>query len=332
MTGGGIPVTKHATNPSKRVPIEFRTGFVVLPGEDENGSLAGAGWTARLKATKSATSVGGGREIVLSAHSWPAAQRAVDLINGSRQLMNGSPDRFPYQPIAHNGSQPAWMDGADRAALADRQRMTQTGLRMACAIAAKASRRRKWSYGIAQYKFSLGLYSVHPMDMHPTYRTYHGVSGHPDDHVLLAHTLVAAFDAIEELGLSVPAGRERPSRVRGAWNPVVLADLEGRLKRQGIDPSETVLWSVRGPVRRIETQRPIPTGSLPSWAGGSVRDRRMPVADAIGYSDYLRDRVAAHSTRALTRSLTPYDVVNVQGLARFLLLASLGFRVWQRNP
>ncbi len=152
------------------------------------------------------------------------------------------------------------------------------------------------------------------MDMHPSYRTYHGVSRHPDDHVLLAHALVAAFDAIEELGLSVPAGHERPSRVGGAWNPVVLADLEGRLRRERIDPVETILWSVRGPVRRIERQRPLPAGASPRWVGGSVRDRRLPVADAIGYSDYLRDRVAAHSTKALTRSLTPYDVVTCRGL------------------
>ena len=93
---------------------------------------------------------------------------------------------------------------------------------------------------------------------------------------------------------------------------------------------ETVLWSIRGPVRRIERGRPLPAGTSPSWVGGIVRDRRLAVTDAIAYSDYLRDRVAAHGSRDVTRSLPPHDVVNVQGLARFLLLASLGFRVWQK--
>jgi len=64
-----------------------------------------------------------------------------------------------------------------------------------------------------------------------------------------------------------------------------------------------------------------------------VRDRKVALVDAIAYGDYLRDWAAAHVVNPLTRSLSPYDVVNVQHVARFLLLASLGFRVWlPRRP
>jgi hypothetical protein len=258
-------------------------------------------------------------EVVLCARAWPAAQRALDLINGSRQLMNGYPDLFPIHPIAYNEAEPEWMEEGERTRLPDAQGMSQGGLPTACAIAARASRRRRWSYAIAKYKFSVELYSVHPIDMQPSSRVSHPVSSYPDDHVLLSYAILAAFGAIEDLGLAVPAGPGRPSRIGSGWNPVVLADLQARLKREGIDPTETVLWSVRGPARRIERKRPLPPGASLTWTGGLVRDRKVTVADAIGYSDFLRDRVAAHGSKDLTRSLSPYDAVNVQHLARFLV-------------
>jgi hypothetical protein len=62
-----------------------------------------------------------------------------------------------------------------------------------------------------------------------------------------------------------------------------------------------------------------------------VRDRKVALVDAIAYSDYLRDCVAADGAKPLTRSLSPYDVVNVQDAARFLLLASLGFKFGHRE-
>ena len=185
-----------------------------------------------------------------------------------------------------------------------------------------------WTYAVARYKFSVGLYSVHHMDMQPSYRIGHPVSKHPDDHILFSHAILAAYSVVEELGLNVPAGHGRPSRIKGAWNPEVLADLEARLKQHRVGPDEEILWLVRGPATRIERRRPLPSGSAVSWTGWPVRDRRLPVVDAVAHGDYLRDRVVAHNTKDVTRSLTPYDVVNVQRLARFLLLSSLDMRVW----
>jgi hypothetical protein len=318
------------------VTRQYRTGFETIgeePGEPP-GPFRGAGWTAELVPEKREYNrIVGGKDIVLHARAWPAAQRALDLINGCRQLINGHPDILaPVHPIAYNDEEPEWMDDAERASLLE-QPMSQDRLPTACAIAAKASRRRQWVYAIAKYKFSLELYGLHPMDMEPSYHLDHRVSAHPDDHVLFSHAILSAFGAIEDLGLNVPAGQGRPSRMGGAWNPDVLADLQHRLRGQGIDPAEELLWTVRGPARRIERKRPLPAGTSPSWAGGPVRDREVALVDAIAYSDYLRDCVAAHGAKPLTRSLSPYDVVNVQDVARFLLLASLGFRVWlPRSP
>ena len=48
------------------------------------------------------------------------------------------------------------------------------------------------------------------------------------------------------------------------------------------------------------------------------------LVDAISYASWLRSKVASHNTKALTRGLSPYDVVNVQHLARRLLIEVLG--------
>jgi hypothetical protein len=314
----------------------YRTGFETSGEEPDEppGPFRGAGWTAELvPENRECDRIVGGKDIVLHAQGWSAAQRALDLINGCRQLVNGNPDVFgPLHPVVSNDDEPEWMDDAERASLPERL-MSQSWLPTACAVAAKASRRRRWMYAVAKYKFSIELYGVHHMDMQPSYHLFHRVSAHPDDHVLFSHAILSAFGAIEDMGLNVPAGPGRPSRIGGVWNPDVLADLEDRLRRQGIDPAEELLWTVRGPARRIERRRPLPAGTSPSWAGGPVRDRKVAVVDAIAYSDFLRDCVAAHGAKPLTRSLSPYDVVNVQHVARFLLLASLGFRVWlPRRP
>ena len=307
----------------------YRTGFVAFAddGYEPLGPFQGAGWTAELVPTRG-THIGG-RDIVIRARSWFAAQRAADLINGSRMLINGDPDVFgPIKPVAHNEGQPFWMSDTERAAIPD-YLISQSWLPTACAIAAKASRRRPWTYAITSYQFSMELFSVHHRDMDPSYLIHHGISRHPADHVMFSHAILSAFVAIEHIGLAVPAGPGRPSRIGGAWNPAVLADLEGRLRRARVDPSESVVWIVRGSATRIERRRPLPPGMATTWAGGHVRDRRIAITDAIAHSDYLRDRVAAHGATELARSLSPRDVVNVQSLARFLLLTTLGFRVWE---
>jgi hypothetical protein len=63
------------------------------------------------------------------------------------------------------------------------------------------------------------------------------------------------------------------------------------------------------------------------WARGPVRDGDTALIDAIAYADWLRDKAAAHAPGDLTEVLSPYDVTNVQYLARWLILERLG--VWR---
>jgi hypothetical protein len=233
-------------------------------------------------------------------------------------------------PIAHNQTEPNWMGQEERHHQQDMTYST-ADFPLACAIAAKASRRRHWAYAIAKFKFSKSLYSVHHMDLEPWFSRHLPISSFPDDHIMFSYSIIAAYSALEDLGIELRASASRPSRVKGEWNPIVLQDLEGRLIKGGVNLKETLLWTVRGTKRRIEKRRPIPPAAKAPWSGWTVRDSELPLTDAIAYADWLRDCVASHNVKVLTRVLSPYDVVNVQHLARRLLLECLGFWRWHEK-
>jgi hypothetical protein len=148
---------------------------------------------------------------------------------------------------------------------------------------------------------------------------------------MFSHAIISAYSVVEELGLNVRASPKHPSHINGQWNPLVKQDLEGRLRKSGVDLSEPVLWVARGSKRRIEARRALPAGAKAPWSAWVVRDSEIEVVDAIAYAGWLRSTVASHATKVLTRVLSPYDVINVQNLGRRLLLESLGFWHWLEN-
>ena len=270
------------------------------------------------------------KEVVIHAGSWEMAQRALSLIQACMLLATGEPALWdPDEHIAHNDDEPEWLPEERRALLAGRY-VSTSGFPFACSIAAKASRRLKRVYAISKYKFSVSLYSVHHVDLEP-YRSQHlPVSQFPGDHVMFSYAIISAYSALEDVGLELRASAKRPSRVNGEWNLVVREELEGRLKRSGVDLSETILWTVRGPARKTELKRAISCVERAPWsAGPMVRDCELEIVDAIAYADWLRDCVASHGVKDLTKVLSPYDVINVQHLTRRLLLETLGYWRWQ---
>src|SRR5271169_7225614 len=87
----------------------FWTGMIALGDESDQPAppFAGAGWLASLAAQCSLPSaVYRGKEVVISANTWIAAQRALDLIQGCHQLLLGEPPVFPIHLLAHNEKEP----------------------------------------------------------------------------------------------------------------------------------------------------------------------------------------------------------------------------------
>jgi|GEM_PF-747018 len=321
------------TQMKRRQQNKFWTGMLTLGDEPLQPSppFKGAGWKATLAPQRKSTPTShSGKEVVLHASSWASAQRALNLIHGCHQLVRGDPDVFDIHLIANNNQQPDWMDEDERKALLMKIYGT-SDFPLACAVAAKASRRRRWVYAVAKYKFSVSLYSVHHVDLEPWKSPHLAVSSFPGDHVMFAHAIISAYSVVEDLGLMMRASFKKPSQVNGKWSPVVKQGLEKRLIESGVDLGETLLWTARGGKRRIESRRPLPSGSKAPWSGWIVRDSEIPVVDAIAYAEWLRSTVASHGVKNLTQVLSPYDVINVQHVARRLLLETLGFWRWREK-
>lgn len=308
-------------------PNNYWTGLITLGGEPlkPHSPYKGAGWTAVLvKRKRDSPVVYRGREVVIRARSWFTAQRALDLIDACHQLLIGDTPGFRIHPIAWNDDEPNWMSAEEREQL-HKPMMSMGDFPIACAMAAKASRYRRFIYAAAQYRFSLATYCVHYMDMEPFRSPHLPVSRSPNDHVMFAHAIVAAYAAIENLQLELRASSKNPSRINGNWNPAVLAELEARLAAAHIDINEPLLWVMRGAKRKIGKKRAVSALRPAEWAAGPVRDADLQITEAIAYASWLRSKVAAHRAGELTPVLSPYDVTNVQHLARRLFLESLGY-------
>jgi hypothetical protein len=248
------------------------------------------------------------------------AQRALNLVRAALTVIHG---QMPFLDadeylIAHNDREPIDRTSAPNPPF---RSLSIGEIPRACLLAARASRCRSLQYALIKYRLSTRLFSVPVRDLEP-YRAEHlRLSSFPDDHVTFSTAITVAYSAIEDLGLELRASASKPSRINGQWNPVVKKELEERLSADGVAIAEPILWTIRGSKTKIQEKRPVPTQAKARWAvGPAVRDSYFAVIDAIAYASWLRSKIAAHAAQGLTRSLSPYDVSNVQHLARRLIL------------
>lgn len=309
----------------------YRTGFWVhADTHSPRSQIRGKGWHLRLvKDRSSPPKVYDGREVIVCAASWKTAQQAVFLIYDALVLINGEPLTMfsRRRPIAYSETiRPS--DGMSKELVEFARGFTliTPDVADACQLAAKASFNRHWCYALTKYYLSCDNYSTPIVDLDPENARNLRLSPFFDDHVCFAVSIMLAYSAIEELGLHIKASEAKPSRLpSGQWNPEVKQDLEDRLHKAGVDLTESFLWSVRGPSRRIDKRRPPRFEKLASWSRGQVRDSYIGIPDAIAGASWLRSKVATHGFNQLASSLSPYDVANVQHLARRLILECVGF-------
>jgi len=276
------------------------------------------------------------RELAIFAKDEDKAQRAADLVHSARLLLDGSNLLSHLWPGEHPAIRPLDRkddDQLDDSAMARKTEVTTAHLPLASLIAAKASRKMGYVYALAKLRVSLEISSVPAMHLDPTRNENFPKSVLPEDHVRLAHALVAAWSCVEELGFEVRASAEKPSRLPdGTWNPPVKSNLESRLRHGGVDLAESFPWNLRGPRTRIERRRPPEVFTKAEWARWNVRDGEMMVIDAINYASFLRSKIAAHkSDPKMISVLSTYDVANVQFLARRLILETMGFWRFKRR-
>ena len=300
----------------------YWTGLLSLEGEDcPSAPIKGKAWAVRFdQVNKHYRQKYQGRELVIEARKRATAQRALDLIWVLHQAWTGHPAGWP-DPIVR---------GADEGATEREQAgwpflfHATADYPEACKLAARASRRRDWTYAAALLGQSMRLHVNHPMDLEPAMFPFDQRSPLPTDHVRFAYAIVLAYAVIEQLGLDVRASANRPSMVKGKWNPEVLSELEGRLESAHVHTTEPVVWLVRGGKTRLEAKRPPQSLGRQPWSCGNVRDCEVAMVDAIADVSWLRSCVASHRMTELTGLLSVHDVANSQFLAQRLLLDVLG--------
>lgn len=315
----------------------FHTGLVALKHEVQKLSyplIKGRGWEVSFECdswlnrkVKGVGSSAQDAELIIKAQNWATAQKALDLISGSLTLLDGSMslgipmgEFFVYcSELKDSERQPIFAPSA---------LVIRGGIPRACFVASKACNNKKYVYAISKVWFSLSQSSIPDVDFFEVYPK----SSLPIMHVIWSQAIIAAYSAIEELGLEVRVKQNERSMHYDAinnewiWNERVLTDLFDRLTMNKIDLSRNFFWAKRGTIDRIEEKRKLQSVMKAPWAiGGLVRDREIPLTVALAYASWVRSKVASHKFNILSTSIDPFLVNNIQFLARRLILETLGF-------
>lgn len=277
-----------------------------------------------------------GKEVVINSSTGEKAQRAADLIHSALLAIDASAMRSQVYPGQHAPIHLAAESASDPASLEvgfpHHFRLATMDIPLACLVAARASKRLRLVYAMSKLRFSLDTFSLPIIELDPHHSMNVPKSALPEDHVRYAFAIVAAWSCIEELGFEIRANQKNPTKINGAWNPVVKSELEERLRKGHISLKERCLWNLRGPRTRIEIRRTPEIVKKARWAGHSVRDGEIEVTDAINYVSFLRSKLTAHRLdHGTVKLLSVYDVANAQFLARRLLLETMGFWRYKRS-
>lgn len=184
-------------------------------------------------------------------------------------------------------------------------------------------------YALEKFKLSRIIYSLDIHSAHPKYGDlFKSVFIQRSTHTEQAFAIISAFSVIEELGLEVRSSSKNVrfiNNATGEWNPVVLKDVQQRLKDANVDEDDTIDWIFRGNKSSIEEEIKPYFGKDSIWCEyDNVRDKTLFFPEAIHNASYLRNFIASHKFNKMTKFLNPYDVLNVQNLARQLLLRKIG--------
>jgi hypothetical protein len=107
----------------------------------------------------------------------------------------------------------------------------------------------------------------------------------------------------------------------------VLRDLLERLQNAEIDVGQKMNWIVRGDKSKPEASvKPALGAPAPYSDGQVVRDVELTIPEALHISSFIRNFMTAHGFSEVSPFLGPYEVFNVQSLARRLILSKS--RLW----
>ncbi len=275
-----------------------------------------------------------GQMLLINTPEEPVANNIVQLICAAYDIIEGNPgERVGPRTVLQLPD-----DAADRKSIYDNlfrkpgffeQFVGPPELPVAVAVAAEAWSDRSLVYAIHKLSRSFATESITWWSGHPRYgQMFEKHSPLYAAHVGTSIAINLAFSAIEELQLQVKSNAKSQRWLdskAGQWNPDVLQDLHRRLRAAHIDPARTMTWIVRGDRSLAESKiSPVLGIPTPYSDGQTVRDVEVTLPDALHIASYIRNYMTAHRFGEASPFLGPYEVHNVQRLARQLILCACG--------
>jgi len=270
-------------------------------------------------------------ELIILADDEENAENILSIIRGG--VLLGYPDlsRIPNNLYINDADKYTSDIYTDPAFKDNYSRVEFVGY--GCSVLTKAYKFTDLCYAIEKYKVSLELNSMTPHSAHPKYgQMFEHYKTVKNYHTTAAFAINAAYSVIEELKLEIRSSAKNPrftDKEKGIWNKEVLNDVNKRLDAIGIDENDTVEWVFRGKKTEVEKDLKPYFGHDSKWImyGDDVRDKTLSFPEALHNISYLRNFIASHKFRKLTKFISPYDVYNTQNLARILLIKKLN--LWQ---
>ena len=309
---------------------KYYSNLIILESKQKEGIFCkGRGWQIVLEQNPLCSIITDGepaKEIIIYAQSKERAEYVANLIIATHCLYTGDLCAYYDRTVFQNRAETV-EEIAKQLSVGGHSTLGIYNLPVACLISAKASQKKAYQYAIFKYLLSYQAVPIHARDLDPQGDWIPGkvISMFPKEHISYTTAITLCYSVLEELSLDIRASNKEPSMINGKWNPRIKRELEERLISAGIDLSEHLLWTLRDTPTKIERERKPTILQKTEWAYCKVRDVYVNVIDAIAYSSWLRSKVSAHKLSTLSKSLTIYDVANVQHLTRRLLLETLGF-------
>lgn len=199
-------------------------------------------------------------------------------------------------------------------------------LPLATAVAARAWPDKSLVYAIHKLALSLEMESITWWSTHPRYgQIFDKHTERHSGHVRTSAAINLAFSAIEEIKLQVKSSATNKrflDNETGEWGPKVLHDILERLRNAGIDVEQRLNWVVRGEASKSEEGiKPTLGMPAPYFDNQIVRDLELTIPEALHISSFIRNYMTAHGFSEASAFLGPYEVFNVQSLARRLILS-----------
>ncbi|OAB39055.1 hypothetical protein PMSD_03745 [Paenibacillus macquariensis subsp. defensor] len=265
------------------------------------------------------------KELLILTKDIEIAENVMNLVHGGMVL--------GYPTLLDNSTPPFCYEVTDDKILTDfylKQSINERGL-LGCLIALHSWKHEELIYSIEKFRFSISLDYFTPHSSHPRYGMM--FSNSPTiyrSHVTASYALFTAYSIIEELGLEIRSSSDKKRFIDNQWNPIVKDDILGRLKKIGITDEDNIYWLQRGEPTEFQINIKPKLGIDSEYnIYEGVRDLKLKIYEALHYASYIRNFFVAHKFSKTTKYISPYDVNNIQCLARFLLLNRYG--LWKIN-